>query len=168
MLAQPLDSSEILFSQFSAAVLGEPGDEVPHSRVQRHHPHLLWCLGPQVALTEVGAHLLEGHVQVVLVVPQCELGISVGVGNRFPLLQFSQQGVIYAPVAQRGGVYEDGLAVISPGAEVGLCEILFLSEPLVLIGLQLLVELLDRADCQAGVPDCVALDLVGDWLGPVG
>ena len=64
---------------------------------------------------------------MVLVVPQCELGISVGVGNWFPLLQFSQQGVIYAPVAQRGGVYEDGLAVISPGAEVGLCEILFLS-----------------------------------------
>ena len=40
--------------------------------------------------------------------------------------------------------------------------------PLVLIGLQLLVELLDGADCQAGVPDCVALDLVGDGLGPVG
>ena len=64
---------------------------------------LTWsgALGPQVALTDVGSHLLEGHAQVVLVVPQCELGISVGVGNWFPLLQFSQEGVIYAPVAQR-------------------------------------------------------------------
>ena len=100
MLAQPLNTSEILFSEFSAAVLGEPCDEVPHSRVQRHHPRLVWCLGPQVALTDVRSHLLEGYAQVVLVVPQCELGISVGVGNWFSPFQFSQQGVVYVPVAQ--------------------------------------------------------------------
>ena len=56
--------------------------------------------GPQVALTDVGSHLLEGHAQVVLVVPQCELGIAVGVGNWFSPFQFSQQGVVNAPVAQ--------------------------------------------------------------------
>ena len=43
---------------------------------------------------------------MVLAAPQCELGISVGVGNWFPPFQFSQQGVIYAPVAQCGGVEE--------------------------------------------------------------
>ena len=32
----------------------------------------------------MGSHLLEGHAQVVLVVSQCELGISVGVGYWFP------------------------------------------------------------------------------------
>ena len=101
-------------------------------------------------------------------VPQCELGISVGVGNRFPPFQFPQQGVIYAPVAQCGGVNEDGLAVISPGAEMCPCEILLLPEFVGLVGLELLVELLDRADCQACVPYRVALDLIGGWLGPVG
>ena len=34
VLAQPLNSSEVFLSQFPAAVLGEPCDEVPHSRVQ--------------------------------------------------------------------------------------------------------------------------------------
>ena len=33
--------------------------------------------------------------------------------------------------------------------------------------LELLVELLDGTDGQAGVPDCVALDLVGGGFGPV-
>ena len=36
------------------------------------------------------------------------------------------------------------------------------------IDLQLLVELLDGTDCQAGVPDCVALDLVGGGFRPLG
>ena len=166
VLAQPLNSSEVFLSQFPAAVLGEPCDEVPHSRVQGRHPHLVWRLGPQVALTEVGSHLLERYAQVVLAAPQCELGISVGVGNWFPPFQFSRQGVIYAPAAQCGGVNEDGLALISPGAEVCLCEILLLPESAVFVCLQLLVEFLDRADCQACVPYRVAFDLVGDGLCP--
>ena len=99
-------------------------------------------------------------------VPQCELGISVGVGYWFPPFQFSQQGVVDAPVAQCGGVNEDGLAVISPGTEVCPCEILLLPEFVGLVDLQLLVELLDRDDCQACVPYGVAFDLVGDGLGP--
>ena len=52
------------------------------------------------------------------------LAVSVGVGNWFPPFQFPQQGVVDAPVAQCGGVNEDGLAVISPGTEVCPCEIL--------------------------------------------
>ena len=36
---------------------------------------------------------------MVLVVPQCQLGVPVGVGYWFPLFQWSQEGVIDAPVA---------------------------------------------------------------------
>ena len=43
-----------------------------------------------------------------------------------------------------------------------------LSESAVFVCLQLLVEFLDRADCQACVPYRVAFDLVGDGLGPLG
>ena len=64
---------------------------------------------------------------------------------------------------------ENGLAgVISPGAEMCPCVVSLLSESLGLVGRQLPVELLDRADCQACVPYDVALHLIGGWLGPVG
>ena len=38
--------------------------------------------------------------------------------------------------------------------------------PLALSSLELFVELFDGTDGQAGVPDCVALDLIGSGLGP--
>ena len=138
VLAQPLNSSEVFLSQFPAAVLGEPCDEVPHTPGSRATT-LTWSGAWDRRLFSLRwGPIFFGHAQVVLVVPQCELGISVGVGNWFPPFQFSQQGVIYAPVAQCGGVNEDGLAVISPGAEVCLCEILLLSESAVFVCLQLL------------------------------
>ena len=172
MLAQPLNSSEVLFSEFPAAVLGEPGDEVPHSRVQGHHPHLVWCLGPQVALqvalTEVGSHSFERYAQVVLVMAQCEFGVAVGVGYWFPPFQFPQDGVVDAFLAEGRCVDENGLAGVLPGAEMCPCVVSLLSESLGLVGRQLPVELLGGADCQACVPYGVALHLIGGWLGPVG
>ena len=56
----------------------------------------------QIALTQVGSHSFEGDAEVVLVVPQCQLGVPVGVGYWFPLFQWSQEGVIDAPVAEGG------------------------------------------------------------------
>ena len=118
MLAQPLNSSEVFLSQFPAAVLGEPGDEVSDAGGQGNDSCLVWSLALQVALqvalTEVGSHSFERYAQVVLVMAQCEFGVAVGVGYWFPLFQFPQDGVVDAPVAQCGGVNEDGLAVISP------------------------------------------------------
>ena len=74
---------------------------------------LAWsgCLGPRVPLSvRCGPIFLKGTLRLVLVVSQCELGIAVGVGYWFPPLSVLPAGsVVYAPVAQCGGVYEDGL-----------------------------------------------------------
>ena len=168
MLAQPLDSSEIVFSQLSAAVFGEPCDEVSHSRVEGNHFDLVWCPGSQIALTQVGSHSFEGDAEVVLVVPQCQLGVPVGVGYWFPLFQWSQEGVIDAPVAEGGCVDENGLAGILPGAETCSRIGLLFSDALALVGGKFPVEFLDRADRQAGLSDGVALHLIGSGLGPFG
>ena len=80
VLTQPLDSSEIVFSELSAAVFGEPCDEVSHSGVEGNHFDLVWCLRLQIALTQVGSHSFEGDAEVVLVMAECQLGVSVGVG----------------------------------------------------------------------------------------
>ena len=166
MLAQPLNSSEVLFSEFSAAVFGEPCDEVSDAGIQGNDSCLVRCLGLQVALIEVGSHSFERYAQVVLMMAQCEFGVAVGVGYWFPLFQFSQDGVVDAFLAEGRCVDENGLAGVLPGAEMYPCVVSLLSESLGLVGRQLPVELLGGADCQACVSYGVALHLIGGWLGP--